>query len=221
MGRPAAIWEIKESATREAFEETAAWTEGCAWTEPASKLSLRSRANCVVISESTVRLSTSRNRELRACRPLKGEKKKKKKKCEEEGIWWWRCEYFLIEIFLSFVGAFQRGGANHFVREFGSNMRDLFIWITLFFKFCRSFNMFHFSAENTRWNKETEAESRLSSFKNYLHTIVDAPFLPLVNSSSSFGGVERTNPANKWEVWNSRQKNTSPRKRKSRGMDKE
>lgn len=105
--------------------------------------------------------------------------------------------------------------------QFGSNMRDLFIWITLFFKFCRSFNMFHFSAENTRWNKETEAESRLSSFKNYLHTIVDAPFLPLVNSSSSFGGVERTNPANKWEVWNSRQKNTSPRKRKSRGIDKE
>lgn len=52
MGRPAAIWEIKESATREAFEETAARTEGCAWTNQ----SLPSRANCVVISESTVRL---------------------------------------------------------------------------------------------------------------------------------------------------------------------
>lgn len=86
-------------------------------------------------------------------------------------------------------------------------------------------HVFHFSfitrAENARWNKETEAESRLRSFKNYLHTMVGAPFLPLVNSSSSFGRVERTNPANKWEVWNSRQKNTSPRKRKSRGMDKE
>lgn len=64
MGRPAAIWEIKESATREAFEETAARTEGCAWwrAKPVlpSFLSLPSRANCVVTSESTVRLSLPR-----------------------------------------------------------------------------------------------------------------------------------------------------------------
>lgn len=111
------------------------------------------------------------------------------------------------------------------------NMRTLnFLSLCItffFFKFCRSCFTILFTLlyscphrKYTRWNKETEAESRLPSFKNYLHTVVDASSLPLVNSSSSFGGVERANPANKWEVWNSRQKNTSSRKRKSRGMDK-
>lgn len=169
-------------------------------------------------------ISTSRNRELSACQ-------KEKKKCGR----WWRCSYFLVEveIFLSFVADF-RGNIN--VNEIiansdqNLNMRTLnFLSLCMdifFFKFCRSCFTSLFTTlaclhgKYTRWNKETEAESRLPSFKNYLHTVVDASSLPLVNSSSSFGGVERANPANKWEVWNSQQKNTSSRKRKSRGMDK-